>query len=116
MSLGYKVNWTGTKRYYEAGVFSDKRSRLDMKGHLHLKGKDVEPFRRMIFKRSDGICECSKDGVRCETWLYWPNGFEMHHSPDGYERYDSMESCFAFCRPCHRAVHVQVRLRSVPNV
>lgn len=113
MPIGWKFDAVETYCKYSQGIFKDSRSKVDTKGHDHLKGKDVGPFRFRVFERSQQQCECVKEGVRCDAWLWWPDGFEMHHDPDGYERYDSMESCFAFCRPCHRARHVQVKLGTI---
>ncbi len=123
--LGWKIDYARTVQAHAIKRFVDKRSKVDTNGHDHLKGKDVEPFRRRIFERSDGRCEAIigkeyvGDGYTlteyCCNPITWDT-FEMHHDPDGYERYDSMESCFAFCRYCHKAQHPQVRLRTIPGV
>jgi hypothetical protein len=130
MPLGAKLWRSGTDKAHKAKELLDRRSYIDMKGHYHLRGVDVEPFRRKIFERSGGRCEnlidktwdeivCDMDAdplKRCRALITW-NGFEMHHEPSGYERYDSMESCFAICRECHRAAHNrEPQLKSIPGI
>ena len=125
MALGYKRDEIGTKRLREIGWFLDKRSVLDMKGRCHLKGKDVEPFRRKIFERSGGQCEkwrwynlggpAVQTMCRCMNTITWET-MEMHHSPSGYARYDSMESVKGICHECHIASHNrEPQLKSIPN-
>lgn len=109
--LGFKLDRSATKEAYASKRFLDKRSIVDMKGRDHLKGVDVEPFRRKIFERSQGLCEAGG----CYTTFTWDT-MEMHHQPAGYERYDSMESCFALCRECHRRKHVQVRISYIKGI
>lgn len=119
--LGFKLDAAATALARSTGILVDKRSRIDTKGRFHLKGEDMTMFRRQIFNRSKGHCE-SKVGtvyvngeylpVMCDARITW-DSFELHHDPAGYSRYESEDSCFAICKRCHRAEHVQVHLGSV---
>lgn len=114
MSLGYKVDKGATIISQAEGRFRDGRSKVDMKGRDHLRGKDVEPFRRKIFERSGGACEL-KLAPGCWQNAPWEIG-EIDHDPDGYERYDSLDSVKWTCPPCHRFRHNrEVHLGSIPN-
>lgn len=114
MSLGYKRDEIGTKEMRQSGCFIDRRSVLDMKGRMHLKGKDIELFRKKIFERSGGACEL-KLAPGCWQNAPWEIG-EIDHDPDGYERYDSLDSVKWTCPPCHRFRHNrEVHLGSIPN-
>jgi hypothetical protein len=108
MPWGWKKDVVATALAHGRRRFVDERSSVDMKGHDHLKGTDMEFFRQRIVERANGKCELCGVTIR-------DNG-ELHHDPDGYERYDSDESVKFICGPCHRSKHVRVKLGTIPGI